>query len=145
VTTTKEDRMALFTKLQDPATQHEFWSRVAEDVDWIVKGTHPLAGRYHTKAEFVASTFDRLAGVLPGGAKLEVRDVHIDGDIAIAELHSTSLTNEGAQFANEYCWVCRFEGDLIVEVRAYLDSLMVTYTILRNEAARKEDECGPPA
>ncbi len=33
------------------------------------------------------------------------------------------------------CWVCRFEGDTIVEVRAYLDSIMVAYTILRNEQA----------
>jgi hypothetical protein len=29
--------------------------------------------------------------------------------------------------------VCRFEGDTIVEVRAYLDSMMVAYTVLRNE------------
>jgi hypothetical protein len=32
--------------------------------------------------------------------------------------------------------VCRFEGDLIVEVRAYLDSAMVTYTVLRNESSQ---------
>jgi uncharacterized protein len=43
--------MALFSKLQDLVTQPEFWSRMADDVDWTVKGTHPLAGRYHNKAE----------------------------------------------------------------------------------------------
>jgi hypothetical protein len=64
--------MALFAKLGDPATQPEFWSRVADDVDWTVKGTHPLAGRYHHKAEFVWSTFARLAGVLAGGVKLRI-------------------------------------------------------------------------
>jgi hypothetical protein len=61
---------------------------------------------------------------------------YVDGDTAIAELHSTSKTNEGADFANDYCWVCRFDGDTIVEVRGYLDSLMVAYTILRNDASR---------
>ena len=55
------------------------------------------------------------------------------GDTAIVELYSTSTTNEGAPFANRYCWICRFEGDTIVTVRAYLDSTMVTYTMLRNE------------
>ena len=35
--------------------------------------------------------------------------------------------------ANNYCWVCRFDGEMIVEVRAYLDSAMVDYTIHRNE------------
>jgi hypothetical protein len=123
----------LFTKLQNTDTQPEFWARVAEDVDWTVEGTHPLAGRYLSKAEFVNATFTRLAQVLPGGVKLELKQLHVDGDTTIAELHSTSTTNEGAAFANDYCWVCRFDGDIIVEVRAYLDSMMVAYTILRNE------------
>jgi hypothetical protein len=130
---TRDDRIALFTKLQNTDTQPEFWARVAEDVDWTVEGTHPLAGRYLSKAEFVNATFTRLAQVLPGGVKLELKQLHVDGDTTIAELHSTSTTNEGAAFANDYCWVCRFDGDIIVEVRAYLDSMMVAYTILRNE------------
>lgn len=67
------------------------------------------------------------------GVKLEVQHLYIDGDTTIVELLSTSVTNEEAPFANRYCWVCRFDGDMIVEVRAYLDSLMVDYTILRNE------------
>ena len=75
---------------------------------------------------------------MQGGVKLEVEHLYIDGDTTIAELLSTSTTNEGAPFANRYCWVCRFEGDTIVEVRAYLDSTMVAYTILRNELANKD-------
>jgi hypothetical protein len=92
---TRDDRIALFTKLQNADTQPEFWARVAEDVDWTVEGTHPLAGRYLSKAEFVNATFTRLAQVLPGGVKLELKQLHVDGDTAIAELHSTSTTNEG--------------------------------------------------
>ena len=38
-----------------------------------------------------------------------------------------------ATFANNCCWVCRFDGAMIVEVWAYLDSAMVDYTIHRNE------------
>ena len=110
---------------------------VADDVDWTVEGTHPLAGSYHDKRQFLEATFTRLQGVLREGVKLEVKRLYVDGDTAIAELHSTSTTNEGAAFDNNYCWVCRFEGDMIVEVRAYLDSTMVTYAVLRNENARK--------
>ena len=70
----------------------------------------------------------------PGSrARALTRAFYLDGDTTIVELLSTSVTNEGAPFANRYCWVCRFDGDTIVEVRAYLDSLMVDYTILRNE------------
>jgi ketosteroid isomerase-like protein len=133
MTTTRDDRIALFANLRDPASQQQFWDRVADDVDWTVEGTHPLAGRYHNKTQFLEATFTRLAGVLPDGVKLEVKHLHVDGDTTIAELHSTSTTNEGADFANTYCWVCRFDGDIIVEVRAYVDTMMVAYTILRNE------------
>jgi ketosteroid isomerase-like protein len=126
-------RAALFAKLAQADTQPEFWADVADDVDWTVEGTHPLAGHYTSKKAFIAATFSRLQGVLQGGAQLEVQNIFVDGDVAIAELLSTSLTNEGAKFANKYCWVCRFENDIIVEVRAYLDSTMVMYTVLRNE------------
>jgi uncharacterized protein len=133
MTDIREDREALFGKLQSPETQPQFWARVADDVDWTVQGTHPLAGRYQSKQEFIDATFGRLADVLAGGVKLEVQHLFVDGNITIAELRSTSTTIEGAPFANTYCWVCRFEGDTIVEVRAYLDSAMVAYTVLRNE------------
>jgi ketosteroid isomerase-like protein len=35
----------------------EFFTHVADDVDWIVEGTHPLAGHYHSKADFLEHTF----------------------------------------------------------------------------------------
>ena len=127
------DRRELFGFLQSAETQEKFFARVADDVDWSVLGTHPLAGRYRGKQKFLDATFARLRGVLPGGAELAVTDVNVDGDTAIAELVATSHSNEGASFDNHYCWVCRFEDDQIVEVRAYLDSMMVAYTILRNE------------
>jgi hypothetical protein len=56
MTEIREDREALFSKLQSAETQPEFWARVADDVDWTVEGTHPLAGRYHNKQEFIEAT-----------------------------------------------------------------------------------------
>jgi ketosteroid isomerase-like protein len=136
MTDLREERRRLFGLLESPETQPEFWARVAEDVDWTVEGTHPLAGRYYSKQEFREATFGRLARVLVGGVKLEVQHVFVDGDTTVVELLSTSTTIEGAPFANTYCWVCDFEGDTIVRVRAYVDSAMVAYTILRNERRR---------
>jgi hypothetical protein len=137
MTSSRDDRIGLFCNLQSPATQPQFWARVADDVNWTVEGTHALAGRYHNKQEFIDATFGRLDGVLQGGVKLEVEHLYVDGDTTIAELLSTSTTNEGASFDNRYCWVCRFDSDMIVEVRAYLDSTMVDYTIHRNELAKQ--------
>ena len=132
----RQDRIELFGALRDPATAPAFFERVAEDVVWTVEGTHQLAGTYRSKAQFVAATFERLAAVLRDGVRLELQHLFVDGDTTIAELRATSTTNEGAPFANAYCWVCRFDGDRIVEVRAYLDSAMVAYSVARTELAR---------
>ena len=102
-----------------------FFDHVVDDVDWIVEGTHPLAGHYHSKADFLAGTFDKLAKVLPKGAELHTEHVLVSGDWAIVELHSLATAKNGMRFDNRYCWVCRFVNRTIVEVRAYLDSVMV--------------------
>ena len=130
---TRADREELFGFLESPDTQPRFMARVAEDVDWTVQGTHPLAGRYCSKKAFVAATFERLAGVLEGGARLRLVHVFLDGETTIAELRATSKTIEGADYDNTFCWVCRFADEQIVEVRAYLDSAMVTWALMRNE------------
>ena len=102
-----------------------FFDHVADNVDWIVEGTHPLAGHYHSKADFLAHTFEKLAKVLPQGAQLHTKHALVSGDWAVVELHSLATAKNGMRFDNRYCWICRFVNGTIVEVRAYLDSVMV--------------------
>jgi uncharacterized protein len=102
-----------------------FFDHVSDDVDWIVEGTHPLAGHYHTKADFLAHTFEKLAKVLPQGAQLRTEHALVSGDWAVVELHSLATAKNGMRFDNRYCWICRFVNGTIVEVRAYLDSALV--------------------
>lgn len=134
---TRQDRIELFDKLADPATTPEFFARVADDVNWTVEGTHPLAGTYSSKEDFTAATFHRLTPIMRDGVRLQLQHLYVDGDTVIAELEATSTTLDGAAFDNHYCWVCRFRsdqpGEQIVEVRAYLDSAMVAWAIDRNE------------
>lgn len=133
----RDDREQLFANLGQPETMPAFFERVADDVDWTVEGTHPLAGRYTSKKAFVEATFDRLGAVMRDGTRLEVRHLVVEGATAVAELRAGSTTREGAPYDNSLCWVCRFDsaetGAVIVEVRAYLDSAMVTWTVMRNE------------
>src|SRR6202023_4260690 len=102
-----------------------FFKQVADDVDWTVMGTHPLAGRYRSKKDFIAGTFAKLGQVLPPGAQLQVEHLIVKDDQAVVELHSLATAKNGLKFDNRYCWVCRFVNRTIVEVRAYLDSVMV--------------------
>ena len=134
-TTTREDRRRCSTACRAPPR------RASSSHALLMTSTGRCRGRIRSPVgtaasrEFTEHTFARLAGVLREGAELVVEHLYVDGDTTIAELRATSTTNEGAAFANLYCWVCRFDGDLIVEARAYLDSMMVAYTVLRNELA----------
>ena len=103
-----------------------FFNHVDDKVDWIVEGTHPLAGHYRSKVAFVEGTFAKLGKVLPKGAQLHVENVLVSGDDAVVELHSLATAKNGLRFDNRYCWVLHFEDKMIDAVRAYLDSTMVT-------------------
>jgi hypothetical protein len=109
-----------------------FFGHVADDVDWTVMGTHPLAGHYRSKADFIAGTFAKLGKVLPRGTQLHVEHVFIDNDVAIVELHSEATAGNGLRFDNRYCWVCYFSGEKLVRVRAYLDSALVARLFAEN-------------
>src|SRR5579859_2165356 len=102
-----------------------FFDRVDDNVDWIVDGTHPLAGHYRSKVAFIEGTFAKLSKVLPKGAQLHIENILISGDVASIELHSLATARNGFRFNNRYCWIVYFENDVIVRVRAYLDSAMV--------------------
>ena len=111
-----------------------FFSRVADDVHWTVMGTHPLAGSYHSKEDFLNATFRRLNRILQEGVVLKVTHVYSDGNTVIVEMKSLSTAKNGMPFNNTYCWVCTFDAaKKITSVRAYLDSAIVQQLIDENE------------
>ncbi len=109
-----------------------FFENVAEDMDWTVMGSHPLAGHYHSKKDFIAGTFAKLGRVLPQGAQLQVEHLIVKGNQAAVELHSLATAKNGMRFDNRYCWIVYFQNGLIVRVRAYLDSAMVARLFQEN-------------
>jgi ketosteroid isomerase-like protein len=119
------DRVRAIFKGLENGDGAAFFENVADNVDWTVEGTHPLAGHYNSKSDFRAHTFARLNQVLPHGTQLHVEHVLVSADRAVVELHSLATAANGLRFDNRYCWVCRFVGAKIVEVRAYLDSALV--------------------
>lgn len=123
---------ALFSSLEK-GDADRFFSHVSETVSWTVMGTHPLAGTYHDKKSFIAGTFHRLNAVLREGVLLRVTGVLTCGDTAAVELEALSTAKNGVPFRNRYCWICRFESGMIVEVRAYLDSALVQRLLDENE------------
>jgi ketosteroid isomerase-like protein len=132
--TTHESVRELFKGLEN-GDGSAFFQHVADNVDWTVMGTHPLAGHYLSKKAFIEGTFAKLGQVLPNGAQLHTENVIVEGDQAVVELHSLATARNGMRFDNRYCWVVYFQGGLIVRVRAYLDSTMVARLFEENPIA----------
>lgn len=127
-----EDFVRSIFKSLEQGAGDDFFEHVAEDVDWTVMGTHPLAGRYRSKASFREATFARLAKILPNGAQLHLEHLIVAGDQAVVELRSDATARNGLKFDNRYCWVMRFKDQVVVEVRAYLDSALVARALEEN-------------
>jgi uncharacterized protein len=96
MTDIREDRVPLFRNLEHPDTQGRFWERVAADVDWTVEGTHPLAGRYCGKKEFIQASFERLGRLMKDGVRLKLEGLYVDGDMTIAELREAGRPDQGS-------------------------------------------------
>jgi ketosteroid isomerase-like protein len=126
---------AIFSKVWSAAMAPLFFAHVTDDVDWTVMGTHPLAGDYYSKAEFIAGTFTKLNQVLPRGAQLHVEHLIVKDDQVVVELHSLAMANNGMRFDNRYCWIVSFEDEKIARIRAYLDSAMVAQLFEENPIA----------
>lgn len=120
-----EERILEIFKGLEKGDGAAFFENVSDDVDWMVMGTHPLAGHYLCKKAFREGTFAKLGRVLTEGAQLHVEHLIVKGNLAIVELHSLASAKNGMRFDNFYCWVVCFLDETIVRVRAYLDSAMV--------------------
>ena len=130
---TKQFVEKLFKNLEN-GHQEEFFSQVSPNVLWEAMGTHPLAGVYHGKQEFLDHTFVRLKKLLKGGPVLKVSNILITEDttIAIVEMIQLSYSINDKPFNNTYCWIVKFENEIIVHVRAYLDSALVQALVNEN-------------
>ena len=127
----------LFANLENGKSD-AFFEHVADDVKWTVMGTHPLAGTYHTKDDFISHTFARLDKILKEGVLLRVTNILVEGDSAAVEMESLSTALDGKPFDNRYCWIVTFSEGNIVEVRAYLDSALVQRLIDENESSASQ-------
>jgi ketosteroid isomerase-like protein len=64
-----------------------------------------------------------------------VHCIHADGEFVVVEHSGRNELSGGRRYDNNYCWVFRFAGGLIHEVREYMDTQLVTETFGPDENA----------
>ena len=121
---THERVREIFTRLEEGDVAG-FFENVADDVDWTVMGVHPLAGRYRSKKAFIAGFVARLSEVELRSAQIQVEHLIVNYGEAAIEFLALITARNGMRFEIHGCWIVYFEGEVIVRVRAYPDSVIV--------------------
>ncbi|WP_144311969.1 nuclear transport factor 2 family protein [Actinopolyspora erythraea] len=128
-----EKRQKLFEQLETPETIPRFFDGVAEDVCWTLHGKHKLASEYQSKRSFLSLVVDRLRPMMRNDLQFRIKRLHVGDPVVVAEMESGSVGADGHPYDQFYVWICTFDGGIIVNVHAYVDSMVVNEFLRRNE------------
>jgi ketosteroid isomerase-like protein len=98
-------------------------SRLHPEATWevmrAVPGERFAAGRDAIIDDFLAPVRARFR---LGDPKVTVHTVFASGDLVAAETHGDGTMRDGTEYHNRYAWVFELEGDLVRNVREYMDT-----------------------
>lgn len=109
----------------------EFLSKYVDDhVQWTITGTNVLSGCYQSRQDFIDNVIVKVKNSLTGHIKMQIKNIYIDGDVAIVEMQGVATAKKGHAYNNEYIWIQRFAHGKVIEARVYYDDVLVDKTIL---------------
>jgi ketosteroid isomerase-like protein len=108
---------------------------MAENVTWRWMGVGQWSRTFEGKLAVVETLFGGCTHELGPSSRVEVSHVHADGDSVLVEHVGRNVLPDGQTYDNRYCWVFRFEGELVHEVREYMDTQLVAETFAADGAA----------
>jgi ketosteroid isomerase-like protein len=106
---------------------------MADDVTWRWMGVRQWSRAHQGKQTVIDTLFGGASETLGPSASIEVHGIYGDGDTVIVEQSGRNELPGGRRYDNNYCWVFRFAGGLIAEVREYMDTQLVTETFGADE------------
>jgi uncharacterized protein len=103
-----------------------FFVHIIDNVHVTILGSHnPFAGEYHSMHETVEKSVGRLTPYMATPLERKVKNILVAGDWAVVEHTARANMKSGSEYDQEFCWLCRFEGGKIVEMKMYMDSALV--------------------
>ena len=101
---------------------------MAEDVTWRWMGVNNWSQTFEGKQTVVDKLFGGATETLGPSSSVQVHGIHADDDCVVVEHSGRNEMPDGRRYDNNYCWVLRFQGEFIHEVREYMDTQLVTDT-----------------
>jgi ketosteroid isomerase-like protein len=126
--TTERNRRVLrnaFARLAE-GDGRAFVGALADDVRWTIRGSTAWSGTYAGRPAVLFGLLEPLFAQFTDPPYRATADLILaDGDHVVVLARGAATTHAGARYDNEYCYVCRLEGEKIVELVEYLDTAHV--------------------
>lgn len=99
---------------------------MADDMKWRWMGTGQWSHSFNGKDAVINELFASVDQTLAEDFKIIVHHIVAEGDYVVVEHSGRNATPDGKRYDNNYCWVCRFGGGKLREIREYMDTRLVT-------------------
>lgn len=100
-----------------------FFDLLADDASWIITGNSPIAKRYTSRQQFLDEAITPLNLRLSEKIVPTRVTLYAEGDMVIALWDGKGKANDGVGYYNTYSWYMKVEGNKIIEVIAFFDSI----------------------
>jgi ketosteroid isomerase-like protein len=117
----KEKVLASFEKWRN-GTGSPF-DLLAPNAKWTIVGNAPVSRTYNSKQEFMDVVIKPFNARMAKGIVPSVRQMYADGDTVIAFFDAEGTARDGKPYRNTYTWYMKMDGDTIVEVTAFFDTI----------------------
>lgn len=109
-----------------------FVDAIADDMQWTWMGSGNLSHTFQGKEAVVNELLAAVKETLKPPYQVIPHRFIVDGDFVVVEHTGKNTTPDGRPYNNKYCWVCRFSGGKLRELREYMDTELVTKTFNAN-------------
>jgi hypothetical protein len=119
----KQLAVRVLRDLVDIRRVDHFMAALTADVTWTIPGFWPGISGVKNRREIEHFMRKVFPAGFPQGLRAQVRTIHQDGSTVLVEFRGIATTSRCRSYDNAYCFVFEFEGDKVVEIREYMDTL----------------------
>jgi uncharacterized protein len=95
---------------------------LADDIEWTIIGSSPLARTYRSKQEFIDTVIDPFNARMAKPLVPTIRGIYADGDMVIIFFDAEATVRDGQSYTNTYTWYFQMKGDKVVKAVAFFDN-----------------------
>jgi ketosteroid isomerase-like protein len=95
---------------------------LADDADWTIVGSSPLAKTYQGKKAFIDEVIDPFNARMSKPLVPTVRGIFADGDMVIILFDAEATVKDGKPYRNTYTWYFDMRDAKVVHAIAFFDN-----------------------